>query len=242
MIVDAHVHVVSGDRSRYPLRPSGVGTDWYLAPGIDVDGVRRAGASDAVLVQAYGAYSTDNAYVLDAADETGWPAVVVAATADELRRLVAERGARGARLFAIDGGGPIEDAAMWTAAADVGVPIVVATLPGGLAALEAMLGRFPDVPVALDHCAFVDDAHQLSALAPFPQLHLKVTTHALGLFDALCDAFGVERLLWGSDFPQVHDRSYAQLVELGRRACAQLAEEERAAYLGGNARRLWPPL
>ena len=56
------------------------------------------------------------------------------------------------------------------------------------------------------------------------------------------ERFGASRLLWGSDFCQTHDRSYAELVGLGKRAFAGLPEEERALCLGGNALRLWPAL
>ena len=43
------------------------------------------------------------------------------------------------------------------------------------------------------------------------------------------EAFGAERLLWGSDYPQTHDRSYAALVELGRAACAGLPRRRSGA-------------
>ena len=48
--------------------------------------------------------------------------------------------------------------------------------------------------------------------------------------------------MWGSDYPQTHDRSYAQLVALGRGAAVSLPRAERDAFLGGNALRLWPAL
>jgi predicted TIM-barrel fold metal-dependent hydrolase len=48
--------------------------------------------------------------------------------------------------------------------------------------------------------------------------------------------------VWGSDYPQTHDRSYAELVELGRAACAGLALADQARVLGENALRLWPSL
>ncbi len=54
--------------------------------------------------------------------------------------------------------------------------------------------------------------------------------------------FGAERLVWGSDYPQTHDRTYAELVDLGRASCAALSESDRDEVLGGNALRLWPAL
>jgi len=29
LIIDTHVHVIAGDESRHPLRPSGVGSEWF---------------------------------------------------------------------------------------------------------------------------------------------------------------------------------------------------------------------
>ena len=29
MIVDTHVHVIADDATRYPLRPSGIGSEWF---------------------------------------------------------------------------------------------------------------------------------------------------------------------------------------------------------------------
>ena len=38
------------------------------------------------------------------------------------------------------------------------------------------------------------------------------------------------------------DRPYAALVGLARHACSRLSRDEQAAFLGGNALRLWPSL
>ncbi len=60
------------------------------------------------------------------------------------------------------------------------------------------------------------------------------------LVDRLAAVFGAERLMWGSDFPQTHDRPYPELVDLGRRACARLSAGDQAAFLGGTALTLTP--
>ena len=81
---------------------------------------------------------------------------------------------------------------------------------------------------------------------------LKVSTHNLddaergqgvaALVRELVDAFGAERIMWGSDYCQTHDRPYGELVALGRRAFESLPSAEAEACLSTTARRLWPDL
>jgi len=130
-----------------------------------------------------------------------------------------------------------------------------------IAKLASALRRFPTTPVALDHCGFPDlrggppyaRASALLDLASFPNLRLKVTTHVLRLaekdaagpapfVDLLAARFGASRLLWGSDYSQTHDRSYADMVALARRASANLSEADQVRFLGGTALELWPEL
>ena len=120
MIIDTHSHIIAPDRAKYPLQPygldQGTGDDrrpasWFedvpasaeqLLHEMDV-----AGVDGALLVQAMGAYTYDNAYVADSA--VAYPdrfsSVVIVDMeapdpADTLRSW-AERGARGVRLFTI---------------------------------------------------------------------------------------------------------------------------------------------
>ncbi len=176
-------------------------------------------------------------------------------------------GCSGVRLFGI---GPTAPAwfdgpvgvALWDVAAELGLRVVATLLTPELARLRRMLERFPNVPVVLDHCAFPDlsggppyaSAAPLMALAGFASLHLKVTSHVLedaetrapggaaSFVERVHAEFGAERLVWGSDYPQTHDRPYAALVALGRDACAGIPAADRDRLLGGNVLRLWPAL
>ena len=274
MIVDTHVHVVARDEARYPLRPSGVGSQWFREHPVTAEEylatATAAGVDRAVLVQAHGAYGSDNAYVLDAlrvAPER-WVGVVIVDPADpdpgaRLRELAAVPGCEGVRLFGIGAEPPAwfdGDAgrALWDTAIDLDLRIVATVLTPDLPRLDAMLARHPGVPVVLDHCGFPElhggpsfpGLEPLLALAEHPGLHLKVTSHVLegagaaaGAFvDRLVATFGAHRLVWGSDYPQTHDRTYAELVALGRDACAGLDPADQARVLGENALRLWPSL
>jgi L-fuconolactonase len=275
-IVDTHVHVVAADQDRYPLHPAAAEHEWLREPPVTAERylslMGDAGVEAAVLVQAFSAYGTDNRYVVDAAADhrDQCTSVVIVAGDDdgaaELRRLVAEHGVSGVRFFAI--GTPslarLDDAEtlpVWEVAAELGLVVVATILPTGLRELDVMLDRFPDLPVALDHCGFPDlrdgppynRADALFALADRRNLHLKVSCYILerlvedggdpgDLVGRLAVVFGADRLLWGSDFPQTHDRPYAALVELGRRACAGLDADDQRRFLGENALRLWPQL
>jgi len=262
MIVDTHVHVIASDPQRYPLQPSGFGTKWYVEQPVSVEqfavAMDGAGVERAVLVQAMGAYSYDNSYVTDAARSRPdrFVSVVIVDpsqpdAAATLRRWVDGGGVRGVRLFSI--GAPIDDAgarAVWDAAAELALPVVVAVLADQLPRVDGLLDRYPQVTVALDHCGFADfggDAPDLFDLAR--HLHLKVTSIVIGAatdpaaaVEHVVGAFGSDRLMWGSDFSQTHDVPYPELAEEGRKAAAKLDDDQRDAYFAGSAVTLWPEL
>lgn len=237
-----------------------------------IHGMNDAGVDRVVLVQAMGAYGYDNSYCADAAalhEHRATSVGIVDPTGDDpvasLRHWVGDRGMRGVRLFAI-GQDPswLDGAAgesLVEAAGELGVPVVATLLSNEMPRLVHLLERFPTVPVTLDHCGFpdlrsgppYDAASSLFDLARFDHLHLKVSGLLLAQvekaggrpadFVARAAAeFGGERLLWGSDYPQTHDRSYRDLVSLCTGAASDLRDEDRAAYLGGTALRLWPSL
>jgi predicted TIM-barrel fold metal-dependent hydrolase len=271
-VTDAHVHVVSSDTSRFPLRPGGFGRDWWTGRAVDAEQVTRdldaAGVDRAVIVQAVGPYGNDNGYVQEvAAASAGRFAVVVAIDSDgddpaaELARLVDRGNVAGVRVAAFAGDAPwLTDgrgAAIWDAAADRGTNLVVACLAHHVPAVGELVRSRPDVTVALDHCAFPDldgglpyrRAAALFELAALPDVHLKLTTIVLrdadGSGDAralvarLVDAFGADRVCWGSDHPQTYELRYDQMVALARRATDMLDPAARAAVLDTTARRLW---
>jgi L-fuconolactonase len=271
LIVDTHVHVISSDRTRYPLRPTGVGSPWYFEVDADVDRFAResadAGVERAVLVQPVGAYGYDNTYLFAAADAypdrfVSVPAIDLRSEAapGELRVLAMQSRGAGVRLFAIANGVLIDDPAIldvWEVAAEHDLVVVVTILADQVPRLASVVSRFPSVAVALDHCGFPDlsggvpyaKASALRELAGAPNLTVKVSGHLLARADApdelvawLAEVFGPDRLLWGSDYAQTHDARYATLVERGQDALARLGSAARADVLGGNALRLWPRL
>jgi predicted TIM-barrel fold metal-dependent hydrolase len=90
-------------------------------------------------------------------------------------------------------------------------------------------------------------------LARFENLHLKVTTRVLapieaaggdprGWIQGLADRFGIERLMWGSDFPASHARRYAEHADFARQCAEPFSPADRERFLAGTALALWPEL
>lgn len=245
---------------------------WFDEHPVDAADLLRemdgAGVHAAVLVQAKGAYGFDNSYAADAraiAPTRLANASIIDMQADDrleqLEYWAIDRGMLGTRLFDIPPAKPswLDDPAtadVLTTAHRLGVRVAVCVLADELPLVGALCDLAHDVPIALDHCGFADlrgPATELFALARCKNLRLKVTTTLLepvleaggdprDVVERLCEAFGVERLMWGSDYPQHHSEPYPEIVELGRYACSRLTADEQARFLGGTALELFPEL
>ena len=268
MLVDAHTHIVSSDHEAYPLSPAGLGGSWYRKSPCSAEGLLAemdaAGVHRAVLVQPLGAYSFDNRYAVDSA--SSHPARFTAAccvdpyaeyAARTLRGWLDRPGVAGVRFFALaeQPSSWLSDPAtsvLWEQAAAVAAHVIVTVYESQLGELASVLERFGDAVVSLDHCGFCDVTRPepLLALARFENLHLKVTTNVIdaavavdgtarGFVGRLAGAFGAERLMWGSDYCQTHDRPYEALVRAGIDAFSDLSGIQQDACLGGTAERLW---
>jgi predicted TIM-barrel fold metal-dependent hydrolase len=272
IIIDTHTHVVSHDRVAYPMQPPAdlARMGWFDEFPVDAGGLLDAldagGVHGAVLVQAKGAYGYDNSYAADAVGMS--PRFVAAsivdmAAPDRLAVLedLAARGMGGTRLFNIPPASPswLVDPAtveVLDRCRALGVRVALCILEPDLPNVRSLCALAPDLPIALDHCGFIDllgDTSALDALADVDNLRLKVTTTMLepaihagrdprDVLERLCDVFGVERLMWGSDFPQHHSEPYAEIAALARRSCERLTAAEQARFLGGTALELWPEL
>ena len=230
------------------------------------------GVAQAVLVQAVGAYSYENGYAADSAASRPSRFVSAACIDVEaedapaqLRYWAEERGMQGVRLFALSQAGPSWLAeprtfSVWKTASSLGLHVIVTILSHQLPELEQALEVFPEIPVSLDHCGFPpiegppwNEADPLFALARFENLHCKISTNVLdaaskggtppsGFVERMAAVFGADRLMWGSDFCQTHDRDYRQLVNLAQDAFGTLTASEREACFVETPRRLWPGL
>lgn len=271
-VTDAHLHVVSKDTDRFPLLLRGVGRDWWTGRAVDAEQIARdlaeSGVERGVVVQAVGPYYNDNRYARDAVAQSGGRFALVAAIDTEGDNPAAEIAAladggdiAGIRVAAFTGDAPwLTDGrgtAIWEAVAAAGANVVVACPADKLAAVADLARARPDVPVALDHCAFPDlgggppyrGAAPLFALASVSSIHPKVTTINLRAAAAvggarafvaqLIDAFGASRVCWGSDHPQSYEVPYPEMVDLALHATEELGASAREAVLNLTARTLW---
>jgi Predicted metal-dependent hydrolase of the TIM-barrel fold len=278
-IIDIHPHVIAADTARYPLAPLGgtvsgwaasrpVTTEQFLAL-MDANGIDKA-----VLVQASTAYGYDNSYVADSSAAypdrllaVGCFDPLAANAPDQLAYWVQERGLVGARLFTT--GSTMPDQAdwlsspatfpFWKAAAELNVPVCVQMRLPAADDLRAVLERFPDTRVVLDHMAYppiadgqeAEAARTLCSLATYPNLFLKLTIRNTSLLatvtaperflEPLLVAFGSSRIAWGSNFPAATE-PLDELIATARTVLARVPAEARAHILHGTAIRLYPRL
>lgn len=156
------------------------------------------------------------------------------------------------------------DGPVFAAAQKYGVPVFV-LLPGRTRLLHRYLQAFPEVPVIVDHCGVtlapgrLHDDHlsgfdDVLALAQFPNVALK-WSHAprlsagvypypdvLTMLLRVLEAFGPQRVMWGSDHTQSRDHhSWAESLYYIRDS-TELSAEEKGWILGRSLRTIlqWP--
>lgn len=260
-VLDAHLHVVDVAACVEDLTGN-PNVRWWeqvdSSPAAVAERVRDAGVSGGVLVQAVGAHGFDNSLVVEAARMLGddWRAMVAVgqSTDDPISLLdrASAHGATGLRLFSIPDPWLHDDVAVELVhrCRDLEVGPNVCCLPEELQAVARLAAAVPDCEIAVDHCGFVavgGDDQALADLAQYENLVVKTST---GVFDAaavaprsvisrLLDLFGANRIVWGSDHPQVHDRAYADLVALAVDAISDLDATTQEAILSRTASRLW---
>jgi L-fuconolactonase len=180
-----------------------------------------------------------------------------------------DRGLAGVRLFTT--GSTVSEQGMWfadastdefwAAASDAQIPVCLQLRLSSETApvLKDLLSRHSGATVLLDHCGYPDvrssptkAANDLTALAGHPGLHLKLTHRTLeGLdgigerakdfLDPVIEAFGADRISWGSNCPAA-EQPLDELRAMANRVLAAVSAENRAGIFGGTTRRLYPAL
>ena len=211
-------------------------------------------------------YGFDNSYMLDAIDahpEKFRGIAVIddrdSASADMATELI-KRGIRGFRIV-IEGRGSLWSnepgiIRMCHRGAKGNFALCVLTNPRELAAVGDLCAQCPETPIIIDHMGRIgmagpileDDIRVLCSLSRFPRVMIKISAfYALGmkkppyldlepLIEALYQAYGPDRLMWGSDAPfQTVDGSYEGSISLIRDHLSFLSDLDRQKILYGTA-------
>ncbi|HET8524734.1 MAG TPA: amidohydrolase family protein [Thermomicrobiales bacterium] len=181
----------------------------------------------------------------------------------ELRRLVQDYGYRGLRLNPMADPDPRwldgpEGTPLWQAAIDLELVVSILIAPHQLSRLLTAAHRYPAATIVIDHLGrctpqtttvhIQDLLHladrpnvsvKISALStlsgqpyPYPNLH--------PLIKRVYDAYGPDRLLWGTDFPHIlDDGPYADSLHAVQDTMPFIKQADLPSILGGNASKLY---
>lgn len=267
VLIDSHVHVWTRDK-RYPFAegavvPSVDATAESLLTLMGDNDVDRT-----VLIQVIH-YRWDNSYLVDILRQYPGRFSGVCrvnpedpAAPDHLSHWI-EKGCHGVRLS------PAADASgdwirgplmvpLWKRCAELKVPMTLLLPVSRLVDVTPLIEKHPELAVVVDHMADcpVDDEQklvQLNMMARYPRVFVKIShmwslsrqsypyPDAAAMVAKVRDAFGAERLMWGTDWPIKPELlSYSKRVALYRQHMPFLSAEERAEILYHSTQRVWP--
>jgi L-fuconolactonase len=232
----------------------------------ELDGV---GATGAVCIQPR-VYGPDHAYLLEALgaypDRLAGVCLIDPrsdSVIEEFASLQATGRFRGVRLIALELHDPgiliaPPMAPVWRAIAESRLVVGFLIEPWHLELVETAAERHPGTDLVVDHLARCRPdtpaplVERLLGLARYPNIRVKASALGLlsdapypyedlrGLLQRAVDAFGTERVLWGSDFPHVLGVGpYRDSVSALLALLPDLDDRARALISGENAARLY---
>ena len=266
-ILDPHVHVWKHDPA-FPFAAGARVPEFDAAPEMLLELMRASGVARTVIVQVIH-YRYDNRYLATVLKQyPRWFQGVCRvdpldpAAPDHLSALV-EEGFRGVRLSpAADAAGDwIRGALMpplWQRCRELRVPMTILAPITRMPDVEALLARFPDLTVVIDHMADcpVDQPQELDKLlrlCRYPEVFVKIS-HTWSLsrrpypwLDAqehvrrVYDAFGPRRLMWSTDWPVcLANTTYDRTLAVVRDDMPFLNAEDKSWMLSRTIERIWP--
>lgn len=226
--------------------------------------MERSGVAQAVFIQYMGNF--DNAYLVEcmAAHPGIFAAAMLVEPDDDGRHIRhwAEQGIGGIRLAADFRGTGVDALAHWRTAAELGLVVSAPCSPASLLSAEfaEVLTLFPHLAIVIEHLGGIGrgaqspyaEFKQLLTLARHPNLTIKLPgfgefcepPHPFPkippLVELALEAFGAERMMWGSDWPPVSSREgYDSSLQVPLAYLAELSDREKALIFGGTAQRIW---
>jgi predicted TIM-barrel fold metal-dependent hydrolase len=268
-ILDPHVHVWKTDK-RYPFAKETKNPPAEDAtPEMLLELMTKNGVSRTVIIQVIH-YRWDNSFLADTLKKYPNFFQGVArvnpedsTNPDHLSKLVQEEGFRGVRISPGAGAsgdwikGPLMPP-LWKRCEQLKVPMTVLCPSTRLPDVEKLIAKQPDLTVVIDHmadCPIDNPAEQekLLALKRYPKVFIKIShTWSLskqgypfrdtwGMVKKLYDAFGPQRLMWGTDWPIVNRHaSYAQALAIVRDEMDFLNPDDKSWMLSKTVERVWP--
>lgn len=267
LIIDSHVHVWKHDPA-FPFAEGANVPDFDITAEDLLRLMEAHNVARTVLIQVIH-YRWDNRYLLDVLHRypNRFQGVCRVnpedpAAPDHLSMLT-QQGFRGVRLSpdASAKGDWIRGSVMpplWRRCSDLRVPMTLLIPVTRLPDVIPWIEQNPELTVVVDHMADcpVGDPKKLQlllAMARYPKLYVKIS-HIWSLSklpypypDAaeqvarLRDAFGADRLMWGTDWPIAKDMlSYDQRIALYRNHLPFLSATERSEILYRSVQRVWP--
>ncbi|SAL05433.1 amidohydrolase 2 [Caballeronia calidae] len=148
----------------------------------------------------------------------------------------------------------------WEMLAELKLPMCIQTGPVGLPQVRMLAEKFPTVNIILDHLARPDvldgppyaNAASLFELRDLPNVYMKLTPRIFGdvkkekasaetFFPRVVEAFGAQRLAWGSNFP-TSTGTLSEILATAQEGLACLSAEDREWIFGKTAQTLYPAL
>ncbi len=148
----------------------------------------------------------------------------------------------------------------WEMLAELGLPMCIQTGPIGLPQVAMLARKFPSVNIILDHLGRPDvldgppyaNAASLFEIADIPNIFMKLTPRIFGdvkkdkasaetFFPRVVEAFGAQRMAWGSNFP-TSPGTLAEILATAQAGLASLSADDQAWIFGKTAQRLYPRL
>ncbi len=258
-IVDAQVHAWAAGESTGHHRRTPI-TREVLEQEMQVAGVDRVVLVPPLWDPEGNTYSLELAR--SAPDRFSVMGVPSADAAEQLRHWDDQPGMRGARFLfnTPERAAPLRAgsyARAWSVAESEGL-VVALLAPNALDEVDQIATRHPALPIIVDHLGVPRGATGPAAFDHLPSLlalaaHPNVSVKAVGVGDyaldpypfrsldeplhRVFDAFGPERVLWGSDLSRLH-HPYRQCVSHFTQELPWLSPSDKALVMGGNICRL----
>jgi len=150
--------------------------------------------------------------------------------------------------------------AAWEVLSELGLPMCIQTGPIGLPQVAMLARKFPKVNIILDHLGRPDvldgapyrNAESLFALSDIPNLFMKLTPRIFGdvkkekasaetFFPRVVQAFGAQRMAWGSNFP-TSPGTLKEILATAQEGLASLSLADQEWVFGKTAKTLYPSL